>query len=228
MRYREVICFILCMLLCGCKVLRNSFWHERGIIRKSEKIHVSPDLIKMKGYPLTQYKNIDLSRNVYKVDSITLDTTDYTVIKSPITKHAFLISKKIWADGHFSEKAILSDPSCFLLSYTMSDMTYDINFYWMEPLDFSLEGDSYMLNQHLKPDSISYVKDSYRSYHYDIPPSYYYLILIRGDVYNQMTHSWIDGIRFSWLDFPDMNGCYKVLVPIWNDKSVFKETKDNQ
>ncbi len=203
--------------------------HDRDIIYADEDRKRSSDYIFANDIPnsylkmLNYYKtnvNSDGSKNIILVDSVKLDSDRYIIVKSDITNQAFVIPDSLWYAPFFSESIVIHDQSSYILGYEMEYMVDPVYYYfWLDKMNSSLTGDTQFINGlFLTPIPYSKKRDTYQLYKYPSFPSYFYLLLIRGDVYNQMTHGWIDGIRFSWLDFPDMTGYYKVLVPIWEDK----------
>lgn len=227
MKYLYII-FICTMTLCGCSIIMPNKWQTKHIQKKSYK----PSESKIgKRDPLRFEPRIGL--NVYKADTIHLDMSLYQIIGSPKTHQTFIVTNDIWKDKNFSEKKILEDPSCFILGYRMNWLINRFYLFpWRESFDYliSLEGgiipDNRKKEIYLYPDSVSLIRETYVSYHYKLPPSYYNLLLVRGDVYNKMTHSWMDGYEYSWLNFPDFMGFYKLLVPIWEDKFWLRNEND--
>lgn len=206
-------------LMIGCHSFDFSNWETKPMDLKERINHPRSFYL---------YFNSDLSRKVYKVDSIKFDPEKFIILKSPINKHAFITSKDVWDDDSFAEKKLLHKELTYILAYKMHDMTWSIYFEYLEYPSLDLDGDAYYADCLLKPDSVSFVKDTYRSYHFVLPPSYYYLLLVRGDTYNKMCHSWMDNVRFSWLNFPNKNAYYKIVVPIWEDKAKLKEVYNEQ
>ena len=167
------------------------------------------------------YRNKDYSKNVYLVDSIHIYMNSNKIIKSDQTHLTFVVTNEAWEDKQFSERKILENPSCYILSNIYHSCTFVFALYpWFESVDLlkKLTGPSYGSSAAfpLITDSVSVVKESYTSCHFKEPPSFYYLLLYRGDFYNQMLHCSIDSYKYhSWIDFPDLMGYYKVLVPVW-------------
>lgn len=230
----NILLLLSFMVICSCSSLHQYEHRQNQIKNKSWMIGKSYLLKNDCGGP--GFKNKDLSQNIYRVDTIRLDTNQYTIIKSDKTNHTFVVPKEIWNSDKFSEKKVIEDSSCFILGYRMNLLVSGYYFLpWNNPIvdknifDLDLEGDTDIQRGELwlYPDSVSPLKETYQSCHYGIPPSYYYLILVRGDVFNQMCHSWMDGITYSWLDFPDLTGYYKVLVPLWDNKQ-WKEKESKQ
>lgn len=218
----KLLLLLSIILIYSCSLLHQSRYRQNRIKNNSWMNGKSFMLNNNRGG--AGFKNKDLSQNIYKVDTIRLEKNRYTIIMSNKTNHSFVVTKEFWNSDRFSEKKILESPSCFILGYRMNNLVSSYYYLpWNNPLvdkniyDMDLEGDTDLQGRDflLYQDSVSLVKETYRSFHYGTPPSYYYLILIRGDVFNQMCHSWMDGITYSWLDFPNLSGYYKVLVPLW-------------
>lgn len=207
--------FLCCLTFCGCGMLITQKTRMRNIERKSweSKKYVNA--------PGGLYRNTDLSKNVYLVDSIHIYMNSNKIIKSDKTHLTFVVTNEAWEDKHFSERKILENPYCYILSNINFSCFFDYALYpWFESVDLlsKLTGPSYGPRSPfpLIADSVSDVKESYTSCHFKESPSFYYLLLYRGDFYNQMLHCSIDGYNYHyWLDFPDLMGYYKVLVPVW-------------
>ena len=207
--------FLFCLILCGCGMLLTQKSRMRIIEDRSWESARYIDA------PGGLYRNKDFSKNVYLVDSIHIHMNSYKIISSDKTHLTFVVTNEVWENKHFSERKVLENPSCYILNNIYSICYFDFALYpWFESIKqlSKLEGPSYGPSSQfpLQTDSLSDVKASYTSCHFIEPPSFYYLLLYRGDFYNQMLHCSTEGYKYhSWLDFPDLMGYYKVLIPVW-------------
>lgn len=163
------------------------------------------------------YMNMDAGHalNIYLIDSLSLNINKYQVVHSDKTGHTFIIPDYIWTASRFSEKRMLSDPSCYLLEWDLGDYVKNLS---GSPIFLKIK---FRLPDFEIWDRKAKNRMDRRKTYYPIyfkkQPDYYYLMLIRGDALNCMKHGNPTGARFTKLDFGDEKCYYKVLFPAWND-----------
>lgn len=156
-----------------------------------------------------------ITRNIYPVDSLLLNINKYQVVHSEKTGHTFIIPLHVWTANRFSEKLMLSDPSCYLLEWDFSDYVKNLS---GTPPFLKIK---YRLPEFEIWDRRNVNRKDRRKSYYPIyfnkQPDFYHMILIRGDAINNMKHDNPTGQHFTKLKFPDEKSYYKVLIPAWMD-----------
>ena len=166
------------------------------------------------------YRNRDGSQNMYCVDTcLKLDMEHYVIVKSSRNLHAFLLPECVWRRDKLTEKDIL-EHSYFILGYKMSSLWCDCLYLRtvVSPREYEILGDTGDSSPQLIPDLNSDEKDTYSIYHYEEPPSFFYLLMIRADTYNFITGCHVDIAASSKLKFKNLKGYVKMIVPVWNNK----------
>lgn len=158
----------------------------------------------------TMFYNDDGSQNAYFIDTLHIDSL--TIVQSKKNGHFFAIRNpsEIRLEGN-----IWNMPETYLYDYDPFNSWYLTNMPY-DAVPYAI-GASNLKRGVLYEKALQTHTKSYLIMCQSIIPSYYWLVLIRGDAYNALTVRNVLDSGCKEIKFKDEKAYYKMLIPVWGD-----------
>ena len=162
------------------------------------------------------YEINDVTKNIYLTDSIKLDMNYYTIIRSYKTGHSFIIPNEMWTAHNFSEKQIMNNPSCYYLELGLWNSTYQLYSFAQNTSNINKKEGEFLEVQIIQePNKNKTRQKTYNRLQFRRPPSFFYLMLVRGDALKCLNKGLYSDAKLTTLRLSDEKCYYKVLRPVW-------------